>query len=199
MVQQVPNACVHACMHRSSGLDYCICLCAETLVHSSFRPISNADFVLTVEVDGNPMNVYVIKRPWLDLFLQQASRIFEVVVFTASLQKYADAVLDRVDPFRTVSWRLYRDSCIMHDGAYVKDLARMGRPLERIILVDNSAHSFSFHPTNGLHSATFLENRDDTGLLDIMAVLMRVRDAPDVRPALQPSCSACGYSPKLYD
>jgi RNA polymerase II subunit A small phosphatase-like protein len=169
------------------------------LVHSSFRPIPNADFVLTVEVEGVLMNVYVIKRPWLDLFLQQVSRLFEVVVFTASLRRYADAVLDWIDPVGAVTWRLYRDSCLMHDGAYVKDLDRLGRPLNRTILVDNSAISFSFHPSNGLHSASFIEDRDDTGLLDIMAVLLRVRDAPDVRLALEASCAACGYSPNLQD
>jgi len=31
----------------------------ETLVHSSFKPISNADFIVPVEIDGTIHQVYV--------------------------------------------------------------------------------------------------------------------------------------------
>lgn len=43
----------------------------ETLVHSSFTPIEDPDFVTTIEVDGALMDVHVNKRPWLDYFLKQ--------------------------------------------------------------------------------------------------------------------------------
>ena len=59
---------------------------AETLVHSSFTPVPDADFIVPVEVDGTVMQVYVIKRPLLEKFLQTAATMFEVIVFTASLQ-----------------------------------------------------------------------------------------------------------------
>jgi len=49
--------------------------------------VPNADFVVPVEIDGIEHNVYVIKRPGVDEFLRQMGRIFEVVVFTASLNK----------------------------------------------------------------------------------------------------------------
>lgn len=41
----------------------------ETLVHSSFKPIPNPDYILPVEIDGRLVDVYVLKRPWLDHFL----------------------------------------------------------------------------------------------------------------------------------
>jgi carboxy-terminal domain RNA polymerase II polypeptide A small phosphatase len=163
------------------------------MVHSSFVPIANADFVVSVDVEGVTMHVYVIKRPWLDHFLQQVAAVFEVVVFTASLRKYADGVIDTVDALGRVSARLYRESCVLHNGAYVKDLSRMGRPLERLLLVDNSALSFSFQPANGLPSATFLDDCHDTGLLDILEVLLQVRDAADVRTELPAVCQQLGY------
>lgn len=46
--------------------------------------------------------------------------LYEVVVFTASLNKYADPVLDRLDPGQTVAHRLFRESCFNHRGNYVK-------------------------------------------------------------------------------
>ncbi|PWA25137.1 hypothetical protein CCH79_00005097 [Gambusia affinis] len=56
----------------------------ETLVHSSFKPISNADFIVPVEIDGTVHQVYVLKRPHVDEFLQKMGELFECVLFTAS-------------------------------------------------------------------------------------------------------------------
>ncbi|XP_016135872.1 CTD small phosphatase-like protein [Sinocyclocheilus grahami] len=69
----------------------------ETLVHSSFKPISNADFIVPVEIDGTVHQVYVLKRPHVDEFLQKMGELFECVLFTASLAKYADPVADLLD------------------------------------------------------------------------------------------------------
>ncbi|KAF9184164.1 hypothetical protein BGZ51_003528 [Haplosporangium sp. Z 767] len=59
----------------------------ETLVHSSFKLIPQADYVVPVEIDNQSHNVYVIKRPGVDTFLQKMGELYEVVIFTASLSK----------------------------------------------------------------------------------------------------------------
>ncbi len=64
----------------------------ETLVHSSFKPIPNPDYIIPVEIEGKIVDVYVLKRPWLDHFMGTIAGRFEVVVFTASLSKYAGEV-----------------------------------------------------------------------------------------------------------
>lgn len=61
----------------------------ETLVHSSFKPIANPDYIIPVEIEGKIVDVYVLKRPWLDHFMAAIAGRFEIVVFTASLSKYA--------------------------------------------------------------------------------------------------------------
>lgn len=70
---------------------------AETLVHSSFVPVPSADFVASVPVEGEPTDVWVYKRPFLDFFMTEVAAHFEVVIFTASLATYADVVLDILD------------------------------------------------------------------------------------------------------
>jgi CTD small phosphatase-like protein 2 len=50
-----------------------------------------------------------------------------LVVYTASLQAYADTILDYLDPERTLfSYRLYRNNCLKlklgEETVYVKDL-----------------------------------------------------------------------------
>jgi CTD small phosphatase-like protein 2 len=53
----------------------------------------------------------------LRAFLERASKQLELVVFTAGTKDYADKILDRIDPFRrTLSHRLYRDSCVVLEG-----------------------------------------------------------------------------------
>ena len=80
----------------------CVIDLDETLVHSSFRPIANADFKVPVEIDGNVHQVYVLERPFLAEFLTKMGEIFECILFTASLAKYADEVADKIDPHRLV-------------------------------------------------------------------------------------------------
>ena len=76
----------------------CVIDLDETLVHSSFRPIDNADFQVPVEIDGNLHRVFVLERPHLAAFLTKMGELFECVLFTASLSKYADEVADHIDP-----------------------------------------------------------------------------------------------------
>jgi len=78
----------------------CVIDLDETLVHSSFRPIANADFQVPVDIDGNTHKVFVLERPFLAEFLTKMGELFECVLFTASLSKYADEVADKIDPER---------------------------------------------------------------------------------------------------
>ena len=59
----------------------------ETLVHSSFKPVEGADFVVPVEIEGVVYKVYVLKRPYVDEFLKRCGELFECVLWTASLSK----------------------------------------------------------------------------------------------------------------
>ena len=86
----------------------------ETLVHSSFKPISNADFIVPVEIDGTIHQVYVLKRPYVDEFLKKMGELYECVLFTASLAKYADPVADLLDKWEVFRARLFRESCVFH-------------------------------------------------------------------------------------
>jgi len=43
----------------------------ETLVHSSFKPVPNADFIIPVEIEDTVHQVYVLKRPGVDEFMKK--------------------------------------------------------------------------------------------------------------------------------
>jgi CTD small phosphatase-like protein 2 len=90
----------------------------------------------------SPSNLEFIVRPHCHTFLREMSRCFEVVVFTAGEEDYANEVLDRLDKDNCVSHRLYRQHTTFRENTYIKDLSRLGRSLDRIIIIDNLAENF---------------------------------------------------------
>ncbi|KAF5326470.1 hypothetical protein D9611_000218 [Ephemerocybe angulata] len=156
----------------------------ETLVHSSFKSISQADYVVPVEIEYHWHNVYVIKRPGVDNFLKKMGEIYEIVVFTASLSKYADPVLDKLDIHQVVSHRLFRESCYNHKGNYVKDLSQLGRPISDTIILDNSPASYIFHPNNAVPVSSWFNDPHDTELTDLVPFLTDLATVDDVRGIL---------------
>ncbi|XP_062843656.1 CTD (carboxy-terminal domain, RNA polymerase II, polypeptide A) small phosphatase-like b isoform X2 [Trichomycterus rosablanca] len=157
----------------------------ETLVHSSFKPISNADFIVPVEIDGVVHQVYVLKRPHVDEFLQKMGELFECVLFTASLAKYADPVANLLDQWGVFQARLFRESCVFHRGNYVKDLSRLGRELHNVIIVDNSPASYIFHPENAVPVQSWFDDMADTELLDLLPFFEGLSKEEDVYCVLQ--------------
>ncbi|KAG7466816.1 hypothetical protein MATL_G00146340 [Megalops atlanticus] len=157
----------------------------ETLVHSSFKPVNNADFIIPVEIDGTVHQVYVLKRPHVDEFLKRMGELFECVLFTASLAKYADPVSDLLDKWGAFRSRLFRESCVFHRGNYVKDLSRLGRDLNKVIIVDNSPASYIFHPDNAVPVASWFDDMSDTELLDLIPFFERLSKVDDVYTVLK--------------
>ena len=72
------------------------------------------------------------------------SQLYEIVMFTASLSKYAEPLYGKLDHLRVTSTLLYREHCTFYNGLFVKDMARLGRPLSDVIIIDNSPTSYLF-------------------------------------------------------
>lgn len=160
----------------------------ETLVHSSFKPINDADFQIQIELDGVYHQVYVRKRPFVDEFLLHVAKNWEVVIFTASLAKYADPLLDILDPHRVITSRLFRESCVHHYKTYyVKDLRILGRPLSDSTIIDNSQFSYMFQPEQGLPIISWYDEPEDTQLRDLLPFLDHLADCKDMVAAMQAS------------
>ncbi|BHF66007.1 hypothetical protein SprV_0200902100 [Sparganum proliferum] len=152
----------------------------ETLVHSSFKAVEKADFRVGVEIDGSMHQVYVLKRPFVDEFLQAMADIYECVLFTASLSKYADPVADFLDKWNVFRYRLFREACVYHRGNYVKDLAQIGRPIDQIVILDNSPASYMFHATHAVQITSWFDDTSDRALLELIPYFQRLAGEPNV-------------------
>ena len=58
-------------------------------------------------------------RPGVHKFLNELKDFYEIVIFTASVQDYADWIIDSIDQQCFVSQRLYRHYCVYEDGMYM--------------------------------------------------------------------------------
>ena len=161
----------------------------ETLVHSDKQ--ESANFQCST-AKGECVRVgedvfLVRKRPFVDLFLQEAALKFEIVAFTAGVQEYADKIVQLLDPNRRYFSRtLARDHCIPREGLFVKDLSIVrDRDLKDMVLVDNSLVSFSFNVDNGIPVTDFIAQDDDTQLKELAELLGKIEAAADVRTLLR--------------
>jgi RNA polymerase II subunit A small phosphatase-like protein len=125
--------------------------------------------------------VYVAKRPGVDEFLTEMAKHYEIVVYTASLNKYADPLLDLLDPNRVIRTRLFRESCVFYEGNYVKDMSLLNRDLSQAIIIDNSPSSYLFHPENAIDCGSFIDDPSDRELDQIGKFLIGIKDVDDVR------------------
>jgi RNA polymerase II subunit A small phosphatase-like protein len=132
-------------------------------------------------IDGIVHNVYVLKRPGVDDFIERLADHYELIVFTASLSKYADPLLDLLDVKKVISKRLFREHCVFYDGHYVKDLSTLNREISQTIIVDNSPMSYIFHPENAIDCSSYFDDPADVELWQIADFLESIKDCDDVR------------------
>ena len=141
-----------------------------------------------MEIDNQIHNVYVLKRPFVDYFLRTLAPYYELSIFTASLSKYADPVIDHLDPTHTlITHRLFRQHCLLHRGSYIKDLGQLGRPLHKTIIVDNSPQSYMFHPWNAVGVQSWFDDPRDAELKVLVDVLVHMRKLFDLTLPSSPS------------
>ncbi|KAL8356053.1 hypothetical protein RB601_001375 [Gaeumannomyces tritici] len=94
----------------------------------------------------HPILYYVHKRPHCDHFLRRVCKWYNLVVFTASVQEYADPVIDWLESERKFfSARYYRQHCTFRHGAFIKDLSSVEPDLSKVMILDNSPLSYMFH------------------------------------------------------
>lgn len=148
----------------------------ETLVHATVEPLNYAcDFLFS--------KYHIYKRPHLSVFLDFCKEHYEVAIWTASSEVYADAVTKELFsenyPLKFV-WSVKRcvqkEDPITNGYLYIKDLRKarkFGYDVEDILMVDDTAQKVKRQPRSHMHVEPFEGRRDDEGLLKLIEKLKK--------------------------
>ena len=164
----------------------------ETLVHSYFEkePPYNPDISFDIEISGITIHISTLIRPGAYQFLEKLSNIYEIVIFTASLSQYAIPLLNEFDKNNFCKYKLFREHCYTFDNkgnpGYVKDLSKLNRDLNNIIIIDNNPDCYFLNKENGIPIKTWLNDRNDKELFKLLPYLEFLANEYiiDVRPIL---------------
>ena len=81
----------------------------ETLVHTeAFKPHPSVRYIVFPDTTD-----YVYLRPGSDEVLKYSREVFDLFIFTAANQAYADFIIDHLCPSIPPDHRFYRNSCYM--------------------------------------------------------------------------------------
>ncbi len=148
----------------------------ETLIHFKANP--NNEESGTIQI-----------RPYLYQFLDNIKKYYELVVFTAATQEYADPIINALEQNKKkyFDYRLYRDHTIIIDNDFVKDISKLGRDLSKIIIVDNMEQNYKLQKNNGITIRPFWgKDNEDSALIDLLEILIEIAKRKlDVRTGLK--------------
>ena len=152
----------------------------------AYTLVLDLDETLVHYFDMGPESHFLV-RPGSIEFIEEMSQQYELVIFTAAMQDYADSVLDQIDRNRRIKHRLYRQHTNFHGPVIVKDLSKIGRDLARTIIIDNVSDNFCLQPDNGIFIKTWYDDMNDSSLYDLMPLLRQIatHQIEDVRKALR--------------
>ena len=95
------------------------------------------------------------------------------------MKDYADNILDILDPYNNlIKYRLYRQHTSIQGINFFKDLSKLGRDLNKVIIIDNIEENYFLQPKNGLNIIDFEGDENDNELDYILEDLLKIVKVP---------------------
>ena len=126
-------------------------------------------------------------RPGLFEFLDEMQKYYEIILFTASSQDYAESLIESIEEKKKYfDYTFFRQHNIIIENDFVKDLSRIGRDLDKMIIVDNMPQNYRLNKKNGIHIKGFWgEDLFDKILYNLKDILVNIaKDGGDLRDGL---------------
>ena len=146
----------------------------ETLLHFNININNNNEGIVDI-------------RPGTIKFLDDLSEYYELIVFNEGEQKYTDLLIDSLEENKIYfEHRLYREHLVINDNDVVKDLNRIGRALDKILIIDNMPQNFKFQKENGILIKSYWGDNPNDNALEILALILKqiAIDGGDIRNGL---------------
>lgn len=164
----------------------------ETLIHCELKDIESAQKKIKIKMTASIEKTIGLNiRPNFEKSILKIKEKYHVIMFTASLQKYADAVMDEIDPTGSLfEYRLYRNNCtqikVDNQIYYIKDLRVFKNiSLDDIVIIDNSVLSFAFHLDNGIPILPYYRGNDEIEMKSLVKLMDNLADVPQIKTKLR--------------
>ena len=157
---------------------------------------TNKKFSLVLDLDetlicfkiGPEKNKGLLRiRPGLFPFLLNLKQYYELIIFTSATPEYADPLLQAIEKGEKIfDYKLYRQHTTIYNNECVKDISKIGRSLDKLIIVDNLPQNFRLQKENGIMIKAFWgEDNYDTALFALCEILLRIAiEFDDVRKGI---------------
>eukprot|EP00117_Sycon_ciliatum_P030564 scpid80759/ scgid24059/ CTD small phosphatase-like protein 2 len=136
--------------------------------------------------------LYVYDRPFLKEFLKRVARKYELIVYTAAAQSYAEGILTHLnlqqdEPVFNLKSILHRDHCLLKGGYKIKCLAKVGRDMSKTIFLEDNQRNAAYNWPNVIYVNEWSGAPDDNTLEPLLPFLEAIVDFQhnDVRPVIQ--------------
>lgn len=86
---------------------------------------------------------------------------YEIIVFTTSMEGYAR---EATRSFKGIDHLFFRQHAVRVKNGLAKDLARLGRDLSKVIIIDDMPSNFRFQHDNGIMIKAWRGETEDTEL-----------------------------------
>ena len=147
-------------------------------------PLINKKYTLVLDLDETLVNFkiktgregFVRLRPFLFGFLEEVIQYYELIIFTSATEAYANSVIEAIEQDKKYfDFVFYRQHTIIIGNDFVKDLTRIGRPLNSTIIVDNMPQNFRFQKENGIVIKPFYgQDSNDKTLYNLIPILIDI-------------------------
>eukprot|EP01059_Diplonema_ambulator_P036660 TRINITY_DN9233_c0_g1_i2.p1 TRINITY_DN9233_c0_g1~~TRINITY_DN9233_c0_g1_i2.p1 ORF type:complete len:286 (+),score=63.95 TRINITY_DN9233_c0_g1_i2:91-948(+) len=121
-------------------------------------------------------------RPQLKEFLEYLEEAdLEVIIWTAATRSYSKCIHDAINAIKpnVIDYRVYRTNAWYTPQDHVKDLRRLGRDLDKVVMVENRAASGRLQPDNTILVPDFIHKgrgapQDDNSLRQVTNILKAI-------------------------
>ena len=147
----------------------------ETLIHFKSGSVKNNKGVIQL-------------RPGLIEFFEAIKPYYEIIIFCNGNKTYTDLIVNSIDEKKIyIDYKLYRDHCIIICNDFVKDISRIGRPVNKIVIVDNIPQNYRLHKENGINIKSFYGDKsNDKILFSLNKILINIaKNGGDVRDGIK--------------
>ena len=134
------------------------------------------------------LNGFIEIRPKLYKFLSEMKKYFELIIFSLYSQKIADYIINIIEKKeKYFDYRFYVQHSIIIENEFIKDIKRIGRPMNKIIIVDNYNQNYKLNKKNAINIKSYWgKDYNDNALSELEKILIKIiNNEEDVRNGLE--------------